>query len=108
MSARYDFIFNRLEDTNRFFIWLGLFAVSQLWYFFRHYTQESVRKQEMQVLENSFKLDEAMDLAAIAASFGDEGSEEIEISGDVRLALDGYIRERASLYEESVTPLPAK
>ena len=69
---------------------------------------ESVRKQEMQVLQTSFKLDQAMNLAAIAASFGDEGSEEIDLGGDVRLALDGYIRERASLYHEGITPLPPK
>jgi hypothetical protein len=49
----------------------------------------------MQVLENSFKLDQAINLASIAASFGEEGSEEIELGADVRFALDGYIRERA-------------
>ena len=28
MSGRFDFIFKRLEETNRLFIWLGLYAVS--------------------------------------------------------------------------------
>ena len=68
-----------------------------------------MRKQEMQILETSFNLDQAMNLSSIAASFGEEdGTDEIEINADVRIALDRYMRERASLYEESVTPLPEK
>jgi hypothetical protein len=63
----------------------------------------------MEVLQASFKLDSAMDgLVAAAAGFGDDGDEEIQLADDVRVALDGYIRERAAEYESLVTPIPAK
>ena len=95
-------------ENNRFYVYLALFGIWQLYELFKHYLSSKAEQLEMQILENSFAIEEGMQgLASIAASIDpDDKEENVEISFDpkseekLRLALDQYIRERQSIYAE--------
>ena len=96
-------------ENNRFLIYLALFGIFQLYELFQYYLGTKQEELEMQILENSFAIENSMQgLASIAASIDPDDKEEnaVEISFDpkseekLRLALDQYIRERQSIYAE--------
>ena len=90
-------------DTYRFYVYLGLFMLYNGYQAYREYRQRQKEKVDMELLQNSFSLDDG--LSGLVAALGDDFSDGDDDSGKVvidlkgndvlRLAIDDYISERA-------------